>query len=234
MIDQSVNQRRGRYVVLEGDEGAGKTTQLDILIKRLRAELHVEVDFVREPGGDPIAEQLRKIVLFATEPIAPLAETAIFSAARANMLHNIVVPKLKAGTWVTADRSYLSTMVYQGHGRGFSGTDFDRAVQLFAEPHPDLTIILDVSFETSKERLHERGGITDRFESESQEFRRSVNNTYRYFGDNDADFESVDGDRPLQEVAESIWSIVSSYNERWDRQLATLGNEPYRGLERIL
>src|SRR5690606_15481317 len=105
---------RGRYVVLEGGEGVGKTTQVERLAKRL-GEHGLAADVVREPGGDPFAEAGRDLLL-GPLPRAPETEVLAFNAMRAQLLLTTVKPALEAGRWVLSDRSRLSTITYQGYG----------------------------------------------------------------------------------------------------------------------
>jgi dTMP kinase len=195
----------GRYVVLEGGEGAGKTTQVERLAKRLDAR-GVRAEIVREPGGDPFAEAGRDLLL---GPLArsPEAEVLAFNALRAQLLTAVVHPALAAGTWVLSDRSRLSTVTYQGHGHGLD-LAWTRAVcaltsQLCA---PDVEIVLVVDEATAAARRSARG-TTDRFERLDAAFHRRVAEGYRV----EAAIQGlpvVDGNGPEDAVADAVWEVL--------------------------
>ncbi len=198
---------RGRYIVLEGDEGAGKTTQIQLLESALQANA-IGVAFVQEPGGDALAEELRRILKHALYTVTPRAEVAMFSAARASLFENVIKPLLDDGIWVLSDRSYLSTLVYQGVGRGLDSPSFREAVRYFVEGNePDLTLVLNVSSEVSAQRLIDRGEALDRFESSGDDFRVRVNTGYLTVALN-LGLPIVDGGQPINDVANTIWSYV--------------------------
>ena len=199
--------KRGRYIVLEGDEGAGKSSQLGRVQQALQAQGH-KVEIVREPGGDAFAETMRQILKHAEYHIPAVAEVLAFSAARASMLQNVVRPLLDAGTWVLSDRSYLSTLVYQGLGHGLDSPEFRQVVEygIQAAP-PDLTIVLDVSLEESEQRQAGRGLPTDRFDL-GAEFRRTINEGYRNFPPQ-ANLVHVDGHGTLEEIEARIMKAIT-------------------------
>lgn len=219
---------RGRYVVLEGDEGAGKTSQLELLKPRLEAQ-GVKCEIVREPGGDPIAEQLREILKHSPHPLSPLAEVFGFCMARANMLEFVVKPLLEKGIWVLADRSYVSTLVYQGEGRGLNDDEhfrgimgelgpknvFNTIVTAGSNPaEPDLILILDVPLTKSMQRMEGRGEAVDRFEAEDLAFRQRVNWGYHWRSEaNFRGFKSINAAQELQAVHEDIWKAIQTLFE---------------------
>jgi dTMP kinase len=196
--------QRGKYVVLEGDEGAGKTEQLELL--RIHLErIGIPVAVVREPGGDPFAEEMRQILKHADYVVTPMAEALAFSAARANLLTTVVEPLLAVGTWVLADRSALSTMIYQGRGHGLDSTEFRTAIAYAASVVPQrMTIPLSVS----QQRQRDRGDVPDRFERLGEDFRSRINQGYREYT-HYAEFRSVDGVGSRAQVEERIWSHVT-------------------------
>ena len=216
----------GQYLVIEGDEGAGKTTQLELLKARLETEFGIQVVTVREPGGDPLAEQLRNLLKYAhvggsaaaaaairngeTLPeITPMAEVALFSAARVNMLTTVIKPLLEKGVWVLADRSSTSTMIYQGEGRGLDSRTIAPAVATFADVcRPNLEFILNISLETSHHRLTKRAEGLDRIESSGEDFRAKINGAYRRLARVVA---AVDGEGSVREVADRIWLLVTDW-----------------------
>lgn len=162
----------GRFITLEGGEGAGKSTQARLLAEALTAR-GLPVLRTREPGGAPGAELLRGLLLGGEVAWSPEAETLLHFAARAEHVARTIRPALEAGMWVVCDRFYDSTMAYQGYGlgvdRGFI-TSLTRLVGL----HPDLTIVLDVSEKVAVARQVARGMDRDRYERLDAFFHRRV------------------------------------------------------------
>lgn len=172
----------GRFLTIEGIEGVGKTTQVARLSEALRAR-GIDHVVTREPGGTPLAEKIREIVLNAQgEPLPPTAELLLMFAARAVHLANHVEPHLKAGRWVVCDRFTDATYAYQGGGRGLN-TDHIRQLETMVQGsrRPDLTVLLDAPVEQALRRARQRnaGAATDRFESERVEFFERVRAAYR-------------------------------------------------------
>jgi dTMP kinase len=171
----------GRFLTIEGIEGVGKTTQVARLSRNL-AERGIDHVVTREPGGTPLAEKIRDLVLLPREePLPPAAELLLMFAARAVHLANHIEPALKAGRWVICDRFTDATYAYQGAGRGMSQTDI-RYLETLVQGarRPDLTLLLDVPVEVGLERSRRRdaGAIRDRFEVERAEFFERVREAY--------------------------------------------------------
>ena len=166
---------RGRFVTFEGGEGCGKSTQ----VERLRAALAregVETVFTREPGGTRLAELVRGLLKDEREdPPCDRSELLLFLAARAQLVRNVIRPALEAGKWVVSDRFSDSTFAYQGYGRGLPLEEL-RLMNAFACEGlvPDLTLLLDVTPETSHARMHRREAAThtvaDRIETAGDDF----------------------------------------------------------------
>jgi dTMP kinase len=172
----------GRFLTVEGIEGVGKSTQVARLSKGLseRGIAHV---VTREPGGTPLAERIREIVLTVRdEALPPTAELLLMFAARAVHLANHVEPNLRAGRWVICDRFIDATYAYQGGGRRLS-LDHIRQLEsmVLGTRRPDLTVLLDVPVEQALRRAQQRnaGAAADRFESERAEFFERVRDAYR-------------------------------------------------------
>ena len=181
-----MNAVPGRFLTIEGIEGVGKSTQVARLSEGLneRGIAHV---VTREPGGTPLAERIREIVLSLSdnargESMPPTAELLLMFAARAVHLTNFVEPNLRAGRWVVCDRFIDATYAYQGGGRRLS-MDHIRQLQTMVQGArlPDLTVLLDAPVEKALERAHRRnaGAAADRFESERAEFFERVRDAYR-------------------------------------------------------
>jgi dTMP kinase len=172
----------GRFVTLEGIEGVGKTTQVARLSAALNSRSIAHV-VTREPGGTPLAESIRQIVLTARdEALPPTAELLLMFAARAVHLANHIEPNLRAGRWVVCDRFTDATYAYQGGGRQLDSApirELENMVQ--GARRPDLTILLDAPVEHALARAAARnpGSVQDRFERERGEFFERVSSVYR-------------------------------------------------------
>jgi dTMP kinase len=172
----------GRFLTIEGIEGVGKTTQVARLSESLSGRGIVHV-VTREPGGTPLAERIREIVLKSgDEVLPPTAELLLMFAARAVHLANHIEPHLRTGRWVICDRFTDATYAYQGGGRGL-GTEHIRQLEAMVQGarRPDLTVLLDAPVEQALGRARQRnaGAVSDRFESERAEFFERVREAYR-------------------------------------------------------
>lgn len=172
--------KRGLFLAVEGGDGAGKTTQSDLLETWL-AERGVACDRTREPGGTPIGEKIRSLLLdHGQGEIDPRTEALLFAASRAAHVVQRIEPALAAGTWVLTDRYVDSSVAYQGVGRGL-GTETVASVNDWAIGglQPDLTIILDLDPEISRERMTARGdGRADRMESAGEDFHARLRSAF--------------------------------------------------------
>ena len=160
-----------RFITLEGIEGAGKSTVARALHAELTRRGHA-VLLTREPGGTPLAESLRELLLRrGGERMTPTAETLLMFAARAVHLENAIRPALAAGRWVICDRFTDASYAYQGAGRGVTPTLLDRLAEaVHADLWPARTLLLDLPVAAGLERASLRAGAPDRFESEQREF----------------------------------------------------------------
>jgi dTMP kinase len=171
----------GRFLTIEGIEGVGKSTQVARLSTTLSARGIAHV-VTREPGGTPLAERIRRIVLDShDEAVSPTAELLLMFAARAVHLSNHVEPNLQAGRWVVCDRFIDATYAYQGGGRR-SSVEHIRQLEtmVVGARRPDLTVLLDAPVEQALQRARQRnaGAAADRFESERAEFFERVRDAY--------------------------------------------------------
>jgi dTMP kinase len=170
---------RGRFIAFCGGEGAGKSTQIALLRQHL-AERGVTTLFTREPGGTPAGLELRKLLLTATaEPWTSMAETLLMIADRAQHVEKLILPALAAGTHVVSDRFVLSTLSYQGAGRGIpTALINDLHRQSCADLWPDLTVVFDIDpalgLARSKKRLSASGSNESRFEDLDLGFHQRV------------------------------------------------------------
>jgi dTMP kinase len=166
----------GKLITLEGVDGAGKSTHIEFIADRLRS-LGKTVLVTREPGGTPLAEKLRELVL--SEPMDAVAETLLVFAARADHVRRVLRPALEAGNWVICDRFTDATAAYQGAGKGVS---MDLIQQLAEATHPglrpDRTLVFDCPYEVARARLNATGRQLDRFEREDRQFFERVREAY--------------------------------------------------------
>ncbi len=196
------------FVVVEGPEGAGKSSLVRWLATRLLADGR-EVVTVREPGGTPIAEAARRLALRSKHDLPPAAELFLVLAARADLVARVIRPALDAGRMVVADRFDLSTLAYQVAGRGLPRADVAAAVRLATGGlAPDLTLVLDVPVEVGLERRRRTGMAADRFEREEGAFHRRVRDAYREA--RGPGIVHVDGSRPKAVVQETAWREVQA------------------------
>jgi len=202
---------RGRFITLEGIEGAGKSTVAQTVSEWLSAR-GITVQVTREPGGTPLAERVRKIVLErGQETVPPQAETLLMFAARAIHLENLIRPALARGEWVICDRFTDATRAYQGAGRGL---DLDWIEQLakavHADVQPDCTLLLDLPVEAGLGRARGRSGqAADRFEAEREEFFERVRQGYlRIARAEPARVRIIDAARTLPEVKEQVERVL--------------------------
>ncbi len=168
-----------RFISLEGGEGAGKTTVLNALRDALQADGR-EIVNTREPGGTPLAEMIRKLLLDpAHEPPTPETELLLMFAARAQHMHETIRPALERGAWVISDRFTDSSYAYQGGGRGLDAGFIAELERRVVGLQPSLTLLLDVGVAQGRERARGRDLYPDRIERERDEFFERVRLTYR-------------------------------------------------------
>jgi len=203
--------RAGRFIALEGGEGSGKTTQAALLSAWLTAA-GVRHRVAREPGGTPVGEAIRSVVLGRTELEMP-AESELFLilAARSAFVRDVVGPALAAGEVVVADRFALSTLAYQGYGRGLDLAEVRHAVHLATGGlEPDLYVVLDVPVPIGSERQRHGGKDPDRIEREGDAFLRRVRDGYLDLAEREANVRVVSGEGAPEEVHERIRALLMS------------------------
>jgi dTMP kinase len=208
-----MNTPRGRFITVEGQDGAGKTTNLE-LVRRLLEAAGKEVVLTREPGGTQLGEQVRQWVLHG-QALDPHAELLLIFAARAQHLAEVIRPALAAGRWVLCDRFTDATYAYQGAGRALGQDSIALLEQLVQdELRPDLTLLLDVDVATGKSRAGARGA-PDRFEVEDTAFKQAVRARYlELAAEHPGRIRVVDAGRELPAVQRDIEAIVRSFLEQ--------------------
>jgi len=201
---------RGLFLVFEGIEGAGKSTQLRRVAERLEGAgvAHLAV---REPGGTPVGERIRRVVLDPELDPTPETELLLMLAARAEFVRRVVRPALERGEIVLADRYELSTFAYQGEARAL-GLDRVRELNRFATGglRPDATLLLLLDRARARARLDE--AKADRMERAGTAFHAAVDRAYRRFAREEPNVIAVPADGDPGEVAERVWAALT---ERW-------------------
>ncbi|WP_349984951.1 dTMP kinase [Stenotrophomonas sp. WHRI 8082] len=214
--------RHPRFVSLEGGEGAGKTTAINAIYAALRARGH-EVVLTREPGGTPLAERIRAIVLkpdadIADEPLSAEAELLLVFAARAQHVRQIIQPALQRGAYVVTDRFTDSSYAYQGGGRGLEAdwiADLERRVVGLL---PGLTLLLDVDVDVGRARANSRDMWPDRIENEQDDFFQRVREVFRDRARHDAQrFALIDASQPQDRVAADVVARVEQWLQEQER-----------------
>ncbi len=217
-MNEAKTSNPGFFITLEGVEGVGKTTNLDFIVSWLR-ERGVEPLVTREPGGTPMAEELRNFLLQSrAEPMDPLTELLVVFAARAQHFRTRILPALRQGKWVVCDRFTDATYAYQGGGRNVDTTVIATLEQLVQGPHqPDKTILLDMDVSAGLERARQRSE-SDRFESEDLPFFHAVRAAYlRRVEQEPHRFAVIDAGRPLNQVQEELGKVLGGLLEQSGR-----------------
>jgi dTMP kinase len=205
----------GRFITLEGIEGAGKSTVARFVREWLMGR-GITVCATREPGGTPLAERVRELVLNRQgEPITPVTETLLMFAARGLHLENLIRPALARGDWVVCDRFTDATRAYQGGGRGVSGAWIEQLAEAVQRGlGPDCTLLLDLPVEAGLQRVRQRSGThapTDRFEEEPARFFERVRATYLDLAHAEPErIRIIDASRELSEVHNQISAALET------------------------
>ncbi|MFA5960261.1 MAG: dTMP kinase [Tatlockia sp.] len=205
---------RGQFIVVEGLEGAGKSTAIQTIHDFLKP-LVPEILITREPGGTQIGETLRQIIKEkqGDEIVEPRAELLLLYAARVQLVEQVIRKALARGCWVLADRFELSTYAYQGGGRGLDLAFIARLSSFCLQGFkPDLTVFLDLSPEQGLERVKTRGAA-DRIEQESLDFFNRVHAVYQKMTQNTNSVVTIDASQPLDTVQNAIIHQLSDYME---------------------
>ena len=200
---------RGKFITFEGIEGVGKSTNMAVFAQRLEAAGR-RVLMTREPGGTPVAEEIRNLVKNrGDEPVPEIAELLLIFAARSFHVNNVIVPALDAGIWVVSDRFTDSSRAYQGGGRGLPMETIDRLADwVHGDTWPDLTILLDAPVDVGMNRAGRRGAA-DRFELEHFEFFERVRACYLQIAERESDrFVVLDAAGSLEEVSGEVMRLA--------------------------
>ncbi|TKB45895.1 dTMP kinase [Thalassotalea mangrovi] len=204
--------QQGKFIVIEGIEGAGKSSAIAVVENTLR-DAHIDYIKTREPGGTPLAESLRSLVKSPDldETLTPECELLLMYASRSQLLHNVIKPALQDGRWVIGDRHDLSSRAYQGGGREIDDKILESLADITLQGFtPDLTFYLDIDPEIGLQRAANRGEL-DRIEQEKIEFFYRVRDKYLSFANQDEKIVIIDASQPMTVVHEQIEQRLRQY-----------------------
>lgn len=203
------------FISFEGIDFSGKTTQIQQLMNRLR-NMNLNIHLLREPGGTVISEKIRHLLLDNShQEMHPRTEILLYSAARAQLVHQTIIPLLDVGEYVIADRFFDSTTAYQGHGRHLD-ISFVELLNQFATSGlvPYKTFFIDISPDEALRRRKEADRQNDRLESENLAFYQTIRQSYLNLANQFADrFIVIPGEMGIEEISQLIWKeIVNIWN----------------------
>lgn len=208
-----------KFIVIEGLEGAGKSTAIQVMVETLNRHGIKDVVFTREPGGTPLAEALRQLIKegAGNEVITDKAEALMLYAARIQLVERVIKPALARGAWVIGDRHDLSSQAYQGGGRGVDPVLLAALRTLvLGDFHPDLTLYLDLPPVIGLQRARARGEL-DRIERESLAFFERTRQRYQELAAQDPSILTLDASRTLEQVAEDVSATLESWLKAQER-----------------
>lgn len=208
----SENNMRGKFVVIEGLEGAGKTTAHQIIWQELKQAGIKEIVATREPGGTPLAEKLRYLIKHETEePVSDKAELLMLYAARVQLVENVIKPALAEGKWVLGDRHDMSSQAYQGGGRKLDRNLLSTLKEsVLGTFEPDITFYLDIDPVVGLERARGRGEL-DRIEQQSLDFFYRTRERYLELTQNNDKVIIINAEQPIERVTSDIQHAIRNW-----------------------
>ncbi|MCJ8349844.1 dTMP kinase [Moritella sp.] len=212
---------QAKFLVIEGLEGAGKSTAVSTVIHWLAEQGITDVITTREPGGTKLAEKMRAIVkdVDTEEPLTESAELMLMYAARAQLVENVIKPALAKGQWVVGDRHDLSSIAYQGGGRGFDIGVLNTLRQVaIGDFKPDMTLLLDIDPAVGLERAKVRGEL-DRIELEQLSFFERIGAKYQELAAADDTIYSVDAGQNIDNVQAQIRDVLANHVDCHNRNV---------------
>ncbi|WP_197494659.1 dTMP kinase [Gallibacterium genomosp. 3] len=207
---------KGKFIVLEGLEGAGKTTAKNVVVEKLQQLGINEFVFTREPGGTPLAEKLRQLIKQGEgdEIITDKAELLMLYAARVQLVENVIKPALAQGKWVIGDRHDLSSQAYQGGGRQIDSQLLKTLKQtVLGDFRPDLTLYLDIDPEIGLSRARSRGEL-DRIEQQQIDFFERTRQRYLQLVANDPNSVTINANLAIEEVTAQLNQAINTWFQR--------------------
>lgn len=204
--------KTGKFIVLEGIEGAGKTTARDSIVRALNAYGIKDIVFTREPGGTPLAEKLRHLIKHETEePVTDKAELLMLYAARIQLVENVIKPALAEGKWVIGDRHDMSSQAYQGGGRQLDKTLLLTLKEtVLGDFEPDLTLYLDIDPVLGLTRARGRGAL-DRIEQQNIDFFQRTRQRYLELVQDNPKACCIDASNEIDKVSADVQSAVENW-----------------------
>lgn len=209
---------RGKYIVIEGHDGTGKSTQVTAIRAKLN-DLGIESVEFHEPDGTPVADEIRSLIKNGALERDGMTNLLLFSASRHDIWTKKALPALAEGKWVVASRNYFSTLAYQGYGERARLDDILNITLVATDEQymkPDIAVILNLDDETErKKRIGERGELAnpDTFESKGDDFQTRVKNAYVTIAA-ERDIPIVSASQPIEDVTRSIWAIIEPFTQK--------------------
>ena len=203
--------KKGKFIVFEGIDGCGKTTQLELVADYLETR-GIEVIRTREPGGDEIAEKIRRIILDPDNTkLCSKSEVLLYLASRAQHVFTLIKPAVESGKTVLCDRFDLATFAYQGYGRGFEVERLKEFNKFAADSiSPDLTLIFDISVEEARSRMERSGKTADRMEQSAKDFFQRVRHGFLDLSKESKGSVVVDASYDLDKVFEVVSGHINA------------------------
>ena len=202
---------RGKFITIEGQDGAGKSTNVTVMQEYLNTR-SIEFVHTREPGGTDLGEKIRELLLNSSAGIADKTELLMMFAARAQHIESVIEPALSKGVWVLCDRFTDATYAYQGAGRGLNVGDI-QLLETYVQAGlvPDLTLVLDLPVDVSESRAGLRSA-PDRFERQKHDFKQNVRDCYLARAHNEPDrMKVVDASQSLESVKQSVVTVLTRF-----------------------
>ncbi|HDT2998812.1 TPA: dTMP kinase [Proteus mirabilis] len=205
--------KNSKFIVIEGLEGAGKTSAIQTVVDTLKQQGITDLAFTREPGGTPLAEKLRELIKqgIEGEKVTDKAELLMLYAARVQLVENVIKPALAQGKWVIGDRHDLSSQTYQGGGRGID-KNLMKSLRdtVLADFKPDLTLYLDLDPAVGLVRARARGEL-DRIEKESMDFFYRTRERYQALAKEDTSIITIDASQDIDKVQADIRDVLNQW-----------------------
>ena len=200
---------RGKFITLEGIEGSGKSTNLEVITNLLDSN-NLKYIVTREPGGGPLGPNLRELLLDKNNSISPSVEMLLMMADRKDHVDNLIEPNLTKGNWVISDRYLDSTIAYQGGGRQLNLNLITALSEELKLPTPDLTLLFDLSVDLALERAKKRSEL-DRFEREPKEFHSRIRNSYLEQASINNRTKIIDSSKDIKSVSMQVENYILQF-----------------------